>query len=51
MLPQAFARREASRAALERLSNEALPATDLEGVRLRGNARIALGLPTDDVTP
>jgi hypothetical protein len=50
-LPTGFRRRDEARAELERLANEGLPTTDLEGVRLRANARLALGLPTQDVSP
>lgn len=49
MLPTGFRRHDEGRGELERLSNEALPTTDLEGVRLRANARLALGLPSQDV--
>jgi len=51
MLPAGFRRHDEARAVLERLANEPLPTTDLEGVRLRANARLALGLPSQDVGP
>ncbi|MBI2897090.1 MAG: MerR family transcriptional regulator [Deltaproteobacteria bacterium] len=49
LLPPILGRRDAARERLEDLAGLEVEPADLEGVRLRGNARLALGLGSEDV--
>jgi hypothetical protein len=49
LLPPILGRQDSARERLEHLASLEVEPSDLEGIRLRGNARLALGLDSEDV--